>query len=321
MQVEQKNEFALLGLLGQDLPGAITVTPVTEQLSLSSSNLTKKYRKEYEDSILKFSLAGVQLKFSAIETAKRLTVPAHGIGGSWIVKLPSNRYKNIAENEFSAMTLAAMIGINVPKIKIIPIESVEGLPENIGTFRGNAFAIERFDRSKEGLIHIEDFAQVFGVHPDNKYEKASYKDIAEVIYIEGGVSALEEFIRRLVFNSLIGNADMHLKNWSLIYPDKKNATIAPAYDFVSTIAYIEDTTMALRYVKRKFTAELSLDLLSYLSAKAKLPERLVLNIARQTVQKFIEVWEKEKNHLFFSKENIRIIEKHFNNILLVKETR
>ena len=68
-------------------------------------------------------------------------------------------------------------------------------------------------------------------------------------------------------------------------------------------------------------AELSIDLLTYLSAKAKLPERLVLNIAKQTVQNFVEVWEKEKSHLLLSKEDIQTIEKHFNNILLVKETR
>ena len=52
----------------------------------------------------------------------------------------------------------------------------------------------------------------------------------------------EEFIRRLVFNILIGNADMHLKNWSLIYPDRCRAALAPADDFVSTIAYIGDAT-------------------------------------------------------------------------------
>jgi serine/threonine-protein kinase HipA len=114
---------------------------------------------------------------------------------------------------------------------------------------------------------------------------------------------------------------MHLKNWSLIYSDKKTATIAPAYDFVSTIAYIEDKTMALTYVKRKFTAELSIDLLNYLSAKAKLPERLVINTAKQTVQKFLEVWENEKKHLLLSSNNIQTIEQHFNSILLVRETR
>ena len=57
-----------------------------------------------------------------------------------------------------------------------------------------------------------------------------------------------EFLRRFVFNALIGNADMHLKNWSLIYPDRRAAMLAPAYDFVSTIAYLPDDRLALTFV-------------------------------------------------------------------------
>ena len=102
-------------------------------------------------------------------------------------------------------------------------------------------AIERFDRLQNGeKVQTEDFAQVFNVYPGDKYKKASVRNIAEVIGIEGGEEDVAEFIRRLTFNTLIGNADMHLKNWSLFYPDRRNATIAPAYDFVSTIHYIPD---------------------------------------------------------------------------------
>ena len=56
---------------------------------------------------------------------------------------------------------------------------------------------------------------------------------------------IAEFIRRLTFNTLIGNADMHLKNWSMIYPDRRRAALAPAYDLVSTIPYIPDPKAAL----------------------------------------------------------------------------
>jgi serine/threonine-protein kinase HipA len=193
MQLDENDEFALLSLLGQDLPGAITTTPV-DHLNLSDLEPKEEHRKVYEGNILKFSLAGVQLKFSAVNATRGLTIPTQGIGGSWIVKLPSNRFPNIAENEFSMMRLASQIGINVPEIKIVPIENVEGLPKNLGTLKGVVFAIERFDRSGQELVHIEDFAQVFGVYPEKKYEKATYKDLAEVIYIEGGVRSLEEFI-------------------------------------------------------------------------------------------------------------------------------
>ncbi len=101
---------------------------------------------------------------------------------------------------------------------------------------------------------------------------------------------MAEFIRRLVFNVLIGNADMHIKNWSLIYPDRRNIALAPGYDFVSTIAFLGDTNMALKLGRSKEMAELSLDHLSYLAAKARLLEKLVLDAGKETVQRFMEAW-------------------------------
>jgi len=76
--------------------------------------------------------------------------------------------------------------------------------------------VKRFDRSDNGRItHIEDFAQVFGVYSEKKYDNASYRNLAEVFWLEIGESGLTELIRRLVLNTLIVNGDIHLKNWSL----------------------------------------------------------------------------------------------------------
>jgi serine/threonine-protein kinase HipA len=77
---------------------------------------------------------------------------------------------------------------------------------------------------------------------DNKYEKATYRRIAQVLGIETETARISEFIRRLVFRTLIGNADMHLKNWPLIYPDTHTPALSPAYDLLSTIPYIFETT-------------------------------------------------------------------------------
>jgi serine/threonine-protein kinase HipA len=108
--------------------------------------------------------------------------------------------------------------------------------------------------------------------------------VAEVLWAEAGADGVAEFIRRLVFNTLIGNADMHLKNWSLIYPDGRQAALAPGYDFVSTIAYLPDNKMALTLGRSKAMTALSLDQLSYLAAKARLPKKLVLDAAGETVR-------------------------------------
>jgi serine/threonine-protein kinase HipA len=97
--------------------------------------------------------------------------------------------------------------------------------------------------------------------------------------------------------------------------------LAPGYDFVATIAFIEDKTMALKYVKSKHMAELSLSMLSYFATKAKLPEHLVLSTAKETVKNFLDLWSQEKKHLSLTKSTVGMIEKHFQRIVLVKELK
>ena len=80
-----------------------------------------------------------------------------------------------------------------------------------------------------GRVHIEDFAQIVGAQPEQKYLRAGYAEIAEVLGREVGDDAVAEFVRRLVFCALIGNGDAHLKNWSVIYPDARTPQLAPAY--------------------------------------------------------------------------------------------
>jgi len=316
--VNVERDFFLLQVLGQDLPGAVTVKPVNEKIwpTDSPQNQIENYIKQ--NTVLRFSLAGVQLKFSAVmETTGGLTIPVNGMGGSWILKLPSTKFNNVPENEFSMLTLAKQIGITVPEVALQKLEDISGLPDEMATLGEFALAIKRFDRTSEGeKIHTEDFAQVFGVYPNKKYERASYKNIAEVLWAETGEDAIAEFIRRIVFNTLIGNADMHLKNWSLIYPDGRNAVLSPAYDYVSTISYIRDYKMALNYSRTKNMTELTTDELSHLAAKAKLPEKLVIDTALETVEKFNSVWKKEKYHLTISNEVVKIIDKHIKTIPL-----
>lgn len=71
-----------------------------------------------------------------------------------------------------------------------------------------------------------------------------------MVYRQRDQEALREFTRRLTFNLLIGNGDAHLKNWSLIYRDRRNPTLAPAYDLVATFVYRPSAegpeTMALK---------------------------------------------------------------------------
>lgn len=301
-RVNPVREFPLLKALGMDLPGAVTIVPAGGELFDDEEEFDGGRGRRAIGS-LRFSLAGVQLKFSALLEARGgLTIPASGQGGNWIIKLPSREFEDVPENEFSMMSLAAMVGINVPSVRLVDIGEIEGLPEDIGLgvdfFRRKAFAIERFDRAADGSrIHIEDFAQVFGLYPEDKYRSASLRRIAQIIGIEAGNADVAEFVRRLTFNVLIGNADMHLKNWSLIYRDQKTPSLAPAYDFVSTIPYIRDENFALKFSRTSRFAGFGADELAHLAAKAELPEKLVLDTARETAERFHEAWRQEGPNL------------------------
>lgn len=318
--VKSQREFFLLWALGKDLPGAVTVQasePSHWPPRILSSDTPQNDQNRQVD-LLRFSLAGVQLKFSAVrESHGGLTIPAEGIGGSWIVKLPSAQYAHVPENEFSMMTLARQVGIDVPEFDLIELNKITNIPSGIDQIGETAFIIRRFDRDEDGhAVHIEDFAQVFGVWPEDKYDRASARNIADVIASECGMADSAEFVRRLVFNTLIGNADMHLKNWSLIYPDQRKARIAPAYDFVATVPYIPDDKAALKVSRSAKFCDFTLEELTHLAEKARLPERLVLDTARETVGRFREVWDQEKKHLPMSSGVLRSIENHLKSLPL-----
>ena len=319
--VNPQREFFLLWMLGQDLPGALSIHPMEGEALPPGA--AEDRPSNARPNAYRFSLAGVQLKFSALENANKrggLTIPAEGVGGSWIVKLPSQQFAGVPENEFSMMTLAKMIGMDVPNIKLIDIAAINGMPEGIGELKGHALAVSRFDRTTEEPVHTEDFAQVFGVFPDDKYKSASYASIGRVISTETSAAGAAEYIRRLVFSALIGNGDMHLKNWSLIYPDRRTATLSPAYDLVSTIAYIEgEDTAALNYSRTKKMAEFSADELRHLAAKALLPEKLVIDTAAETVRRFREIWDTEKNNLPLADKAKKMIDAHAPTIPLYRE--
>ena len=315
--VNETRDLPLLQALGGDLAGAVQVVPsgsevVSPQAEQDASTATT--------GPLRFSLAGVQLKLSGLEAATGgMTIPMQGAGGDWILKLPSATYAGIPENEFAIMHLAAQVGIETPETRLVDTRDVEGLPTDLGALAGEALAVKRFDRAAGGRIHIEDFAQVFGLYPERKYERASYRNIAEVLWNEVGESAIDQFVRRLIFSALIGNADMHLKNWSLMYPDGASAALSPAYDLLSTIVYVPDETMALRLGRSKRWRELSLEQVRHFAARASIPERLAVEAATETVARFREIWPAEATQHGLQATATEIIDGHLASLPIAHE--
>lgn len=293
--VNGEQEFYLMGVLGEDLAGAVAVKPMG-----GGDPDDPRHHDESQDeedpnqkNVLRFSLAGVQLKFSAVMRASGgLTIPAHGVGGSWIVKLPSTQYAAVPENEYAMLELARAAGIQVPAVRLVPVAEIAGLPPDAARLPGKALVVERFDRGAEGRrIHMEDFAQIFGLFPHDKYEKRSYANVAAVLWAETGEAGTYEFVRRLVFSVMIGNADMHLKNCSVLYPDGRMPVLSPGYDFVATLPYIPGDTLALSFGGSKNLDGIALDQVRRFVDTAGLPMKPVADIVRETVERTREAWK------------------------------
>jgi serine/threonine-protein kinase HipA len=244
--VAPSREMELLAQVGHDLPGAVLVLPEDEAPAdpwhpASADAVFDGGQADNDERGWRFSLAGVGLKFSMVRQNDRLTLPAHGEGGDWIVKLPDRVYADVPRNEHAMMLLAAKAGITVPEVSLVHRDKLDKLPPNVWPDGEEwAYAVRRFDRDEQGnLTHIEDLAQVRNFYPDGKY-RGNFESVAALLYRGRDTSALREFARRVTFNILTSNGDAHLKNWSLIYPDRRIPTIAPAYDLVSTAAYRAD---------------------------------------------------------------------------------
>lgn len=242
METEDPDDLDLLAFVGHDLPGAVTVhTDPAEGESWArwpnEIEEPKATGEQDEEEPLRFSLAGVQLKFSMLKQDESLTLPAAGHDGRWIVKFPSPTFPRLPENEHAILTWARDAAFDVPEVHLHPSER---LPRRLRKFAPEdepVLAVRRFDRSGKGRIHQEDLAQVVGLSPDQKYQHLTYEAMAKLTRSLIREEAVDELIRRLVFVIASGNNDAHLKNWSLVYPDRIQALWSPLYDQVATVAW------------------------------------------------------------------------------------
>jgi len=315
--VHTDREFWLLGLAGDDLPGAVIVRPSGHALRSDECAVDGKAA---QDEPIRFSLAGVQLKFSAVKKAKGgLTVPATGRGGSWIVKLPSELHEAVPENEAAMMEIAKAAGFEVPDFELVRMGDIAGLPDGVRK-DGRAFMVKRFDRDGKSRIHIEDFAQIFRLYPDSKYMRISYRNIAEVIWRETGERGLREFVGRLVFNAAIGNGDMHAKNWSLIYRDGRSPEISPCYDFLSTLPYVKGAeAMALSLVGSKSFTDVDEARFIRLAEKAALPPEIVRSAAREAAERTAGAWADAREHLEVPRFVIDAVDRHMPSVPIMAD--
>lgn len=97
-------------------------------------------------------------------------------------------------------------------------------------------------------------------------------------------------MRRLVFSVLIGNGDMHLKNWSLLYSDRRTPVLSPGYDFVAT-PYISEDGLALTFGGRRSLNEITPDQVRRFADTARLPASPLWPIVAETAERTVAAWE------------------------------
>jgi serine/threonine-protein kinase HipA len=291
------NEFQMFSYLGQDLPGALVATPM-EPEDVPNSVLTthgkaKAVKFKANDQENRFSLAGIHMKFSMKEKDGRYNLSKDGDLGDWIIKTPSTRHRNVPLNEYTAMSLAALAGADIPDIRLIELDKLDNLPQINLPDEKLAFAIKRFDRDGNTRIHMEDFAQVLVKYPHNKYDSANYEQVGKVIYDYSGdgLADTQQFARRLLVNILLANGDAHLKNWSFLYQDQVTPGLSPAYDVVTTSVYIDDETKyALNLGKTKEWFSVTADNFQYWANKSGIPWRAIKPHIDDTMEKARTLW-------------------------------
>lgn len=292
--VSPARSFPLLVLLGDDLPGAVRVRPLEGAASFAT--VARRVRESAganaeESRPLRVSLAGVQFKISARLGKRGIAVPGWDEEGDWIVKFASQRFATLPANEFVTMTWAREAGLHVPEIRLEEIASIEGIDHLRDVAGDQAFAIKRYDRSPEGRIHQEDFAQVLGLQVgDAKYEGTNMDTIVRVVATLAP-DDVDELLERIVFCVLCGNDDAHAKNWSLWYPTSTRPRLSPAYDLVSTVEYFPDNDMSLKLAGARSFAEVNMARLEALAVRTGLDPGRVIEVVRQAVPRQIGAWE------------------------------
>lgn len=240
------DDFALLRQVGLDLAGAVSVEETNDTVPprrRGETSFSERGVEPVRSESIRFSLAGTQPKLS-VARGERITVHSEGRGGSWILKLPTADFPGLPELEHAVMSWARASRLTVPDTDTVDTTIIDGLPEELRArveqSGSKAYLCARYDRSSDGAIHQEDFAQmrnVPAVPPEAKYDRShGYVELVRDLDTVAPDDT-NAFLARLVFDVVAGNGDSHLKNWSLIYPDRINAQLSPSYDLVSTVAY------------------------------------------------------------------------------------
>lgn len=323
--LEPDDDLALLAFVGRDLAGAVAANPIGDSWPAASRaaatpNAPTPETPGNPPESLRFSLAGVQLKFSMLREGKQLSLPAHGQEGEWIVKFPSPSFPGLPENEASMLLWAREAGFDVPEAFLHDAEDLEGFPRQHSLAGSRVLAVRRYDRSRSGRIHQEDFAQVVGLPPRSKYDQISYDQMAQLIRKFVDEEAVDELVRRLGLVLATGNNDAHLKNWSLIYPDRVRARWSPIYDQVATVAWPAlDRRLALSFAGIKEFGRIDRSTLERFAKTAAMEENRVFHQVEAAIFRLRQTWRQIAKDLPLPTAHAEALREHWRRVPLLRE--
>jgi serine/threonine-protein kinase HipA len=239
------------------------------------------------------SVTGVQAKIS-LHIEKTQQAPARftlvGLHGDYILKPPSDYFEALPENEDLTMHLAAMVKIKTAQHALIRLKSGE-----------LAYITKRFDRDKKNKLAVEDFCQLSENLTEHKYRGSVEKigKLTQTFTTNKGYEA-QRLFELVLFCFLTGNADMHLKNYSIIENTLGGFDLSPAYDLVNTtIAMPEDKEeSALTINARK--SKLKRKDFDLLATSFKLNEKALQSIY-QRFENSLDPWLQFVNQSFLPK--------------------
>ena len=248
LHISRHNIFGFLEALGGDCAGAISLWPHGSEPT-SDKEETKRLSEDEASEVLKslkkrplyvngidgfrISGAGAQNKLIARIVDGHIELPLFGAPSTHIIKPPVNDYADSVYNECFSMRLAERIGLPAAESGLMRLDG--------GVF----YWTRRYDREiadgRISRLHQEDFCQICGISGELKYENEGGPSFANCMAAmsEMRLSLADRlaFIDRMIYNYLIGNADAHGKNSSILYRGKNGKSLAPMYDVMSTAVY------------------------------------------------------------------------------------
>ena len=242
-KITKTDDFGLLQLMSPSIVGRVSYEShknMSDSLLTLDELLHSKDEKLFDELVERFALSsalsGVQPKIIA-RVQNKATLKLD----QYIVKSWGEDYKELSLNEYYCMKVVQYAGVPTPEFYLSDDEKL--------------FIMKRFDILESGEhLGFEDMCVLQAKQREDKYS-GSYEQVAKTIqtFVSGKnkKTSLINFYKMIVINNLLKNGDAHLKNFGLIYSDIDNISLAPAYDVISTTAYIKNDVPALHLLGSK----------------------------------------------------------------------